>query len=1077
MMITNYWGAVFSFQALTAAYSILKDPEKRAEYDLSLGGGAGAAVSSKGSVQASSSRGECLTEPEEDGAQNEAGSSAVGKDPDSQVVAVGNEETAAVVEIKAEIEDEASGVDRAVQELLHNKGVATSNSTSDEIQPATDVSDHASTSSPAEVESATGKLWRRAIEKKNPGKLLRLFEEDASNFWKHEREGRTALHIAAMDVTRENVKLTKSILDELLKVRRRNYTEELGEVFRNFSVNVRDYIGAVERESGKTAMTLAEEYFWWEANSKAICEHITVTLKLSEKLVDMDRAVARLKEHSSFPAEVENQTGELWRDAIEKKDLAVLQLLFEEDASNFWKHEREGRTALHVAAMDDTQKNVILAKSILDELLKVRRRNYTDELKDEFRNFSVNVRDYIGAVERESGKTAMTLAEENSKRPKTGRDICEHITATLKLNEEHFGIDRAVARLKQRSGSRAEVENQTGELWRDAIEKKDPAVLLLLFKEDASNFWEHEMAGCTALHVAAMGVNGVNLELAKLILHKLLKVRRRNYTEELGEEFRNFPVNVQDYIGAVERDSGKTAMELAKINYGNFENRKPICKHITITLNLSEEYVDVDRAVERLKERSSFPAEVDNQIGELWRNAIEEKDPAVLLLLFKADASNFWKHELWEGRTALHVAAMGVTRENLELAKSILDELLKVRRRNYTEKLGKVFRNFSVNVRGYIGAVERESGKTAMELAKEKSDKFATGKAICEHIIVTLNLNEEHFGIDRAVETQNEVERGTKLKRDKFPSPTFHGQLSSLIWSQNCEFLLRCFKKKSSWDIWKYKDESGRTVLHVAAMQGCFPLARELLDLARDGNDHGYIEAVDSQSNLTALQMADDIIGNRSIAEYIKFTLERMKNKEYEHPGFFEAYPRTSWRRALARGDCRTLKNMVSSNPRLLLETCKGLTVLHVAIICQALDLVKAVLNWFERTVTYGSSYYPQTPTWKQMFKKEAHFDGNVFADPFPRSSVPGIRADEQKFISAFESLLRDRGPFKGSAEELVTFMQLHELMESDSEMVQVLKNYDGTGVEGSEQNAKGVDDSAKRKLTFSYEQFMVELL
>jgi ankyrin repeat protein len=440
---------------------------------------------------------------------------------------------------------------------------------------------------------------------------------------------------------------------------------------------------------------------------------------------------------------------------------------------------------------------------------------------------------------------------------------------------------------------------------------------------------------------------------------------------------------------------------------------------------------------------------VHKNVKELWRAAIESKDRDELLRLFKEDKSNLEFER--DGRTALHIAAMGVDPENLELAKLILNYVLEERQRKYSDFhlfkgfLQRFIRPIVANY-DYVGEVESESGKTAMELARENSKNSRISKAICEHIIDTRRLIKAHFGIDRAVDLQEELEVLLK-KEESDPKFTEHKKLlGQLIASRNCKLLLEYFKRKRSWDIWKYQDKSGRTVLHVAAIQGCSLLARQVLDLAGDKDDSEYIEAVDCATNLTALQMADDIIGNRSIAEYIKFTLERMKNKDHEHPCFFEAYPRTTWRRALSTGDSNLLKQLLGGNPRLLLETCKGLTVLHVAIMRQSLNLVKAVLELFDSNegefVCGESSYYPSKLTRKQMLTKKARMDESVFRE-WESKDRYGNPLEFQKSISALKDRMQGQNPFECSAKELVDFMQELDNSESNSKMINILEPYE----------------------------------
>jgi hypothetical protein len=206
--------------------------------------------------------------------------------------------------------------------------------------------------------------------------------------------------------------------------------------------------------------------------------------------------------------------------------------------------------------------------------------------------------------------------------------------------------------------------------------------------------------------------------------------------------------------------------------------------------------------------------------------------------------------------------------------------------------------------------------------------------------------------------------------------------------------------------------EGFRTALHVAAMQGCFRLAKQLIDLICEmypwsenlkpmeefydvyGNEgidrsrrrdvylsnvaYDFTRAEDDRSGLTAFEMANDIIGNTSISQYMLYVGMEPREKE-KYGGMFEAYQGTEWDTALAEGDCSMLQRLLSCNSRFLLQTCStnGLSVLDVAIMKNDEKLVKMVVRAFglggDRISWPRESYFPSELTWEQIAHR--HYD------------------------------------------------------------------------------------------------------
>ncbi|KAG0599567.1 hypothetical protein M758_12G162200 [Ceratodon purpureus] len=362
---------------------------------------------------------------------------------------------------------------------------------------------------------------------------------------------------------------------------------------------------------------------------------------------------------------------------------------------------------------------------------------------------------------------------------------------------------------------------------------------------------------------------------------------------------------------------------------------------------------------------------------ELWRKAIEEENREVLIELLAKDHSYFWKYEKKNGGTLLHIAAI---QDDVMLVERILDRLCWAQEEWKTDKIFQRFNNMEFQTgRDYVEA-RHPSDRTAEELALEHEHAEIIREKICAYIAndtQRLLDNDKIMAADGS--SSSDVFSGKKLVSEE------QIKWNNAIKRKDCKALLDLLKNERGTseadsakfqssllkdDLQKAKSKCGkeddRTVLHIASMQGCFQLVKSVLDQvcaqtsdASESLVHRYIGAVDHLSGLTAFEMANDIIGNKFISEYIKYIYESkggkikniLQNKtesdSYRTPLSFEAYPDTQWYTALERGDKDLLKKLVELNSRLLLETCRGLTVLHVAILWDDLGLVKTVVKLF----------------------------------------------------------------------------------------------------------------------------------
>ncbi|KAG0598849.1 hypothetical protein M758_12G105600 [Ceratodon purpureus] len=441
-----------------------------------------------------------------------------------------------------------------------------------------------------------------------------------------------------------------------------------------------------------------------------------------------------------------------------------------------------------------------------------------------------------------------------------------------------------------------------------------------------------------------------------------------------------------------------------------------------------------------------------------WEKALRSENVDELCnLVLGMNAKQFVKCDSRRGRgqTALHIAAQ---KNAVGLAVLILDRLIVLREESYTVRVfpGNMHRDPYVSenygtVGEYIQAVERKSRKTAYDLAKEQNGSEQS-EIICEKIIETLNRSEAHVSIDRAVGLRKELlfflqesEMVKSIMNDEREREQglsdlmgrIRKMLGKVISIRDCDMLTMYLNDLQDFDdylsdpicgeyrpLWQYKDVSGRTMLHVAVMQGCFSLAKQLLDMAGQRKDLDYIEAIDTQSGYTAFKMANDIVGNKSIAGYINNTLESLKNPVHESSKFSEAYPRTSWYRAL-KGEYGTesgsfLYSQLLKNYELLLQTYNDITVLHAAILFKDKDLFSIILDLFgrEKKVSFGVSCYPSELTWLDMFQKKA--------------CVPGHMSDKKSTMQWIEHFIQEGG------DHVDTFGDFREM----------LNTYDSIGLE-----------------------------
>ncbi|KAG0555313.1 hypothetical protein KC19_12G159900 [Ceratodon purpureus] len=384
---------------------------------------------------------------------------------------------------------------------------------------------------------------------------------------------------------------------------------------------------------------------------------------------------------------------------------------------------------------------------------------------------------------------------------------------------------------------------------------------------------------------------------------------------------------------------------------------------------------------------------------ELWCKAIEEGDCEELGKLLAKDVTYFWKYEKKNSMTALHAAA---TKGDLMLAELILD-MLSWAEETHDPDLS--FRDSELRIDEYIAA-KTTSGKTADEVAQENNQAGIKNKILDYIANDTQRRTYNERSMAASGSSSNQGVRPENLEWNEAMKKKDCQALLKLLKddkgkaSNNGYELLKLDMSKSKSDL-KFGKGERRTMLHVAAMQGCFPLAKlvlKMLSRRGGGSRELYIQAVDDLSGLTAFEMANDIIGNRSISEYVKYVYGSIKHKlqvktendDYRIPSpesygeliSFEAYPDTRWYMALERGDAEELKKLLEFNSRFVLETCHGMTVLHVAILWDDLELVKAVVKLFEdkskrntKIIKWGNSYYPSSLELRDIIMERRKID------------------------------------------------------------------------------------------------------
>ncbi|KAG0599577.1 hypothetical protein M758_12G162800 [Ceratodon purpureus] len=402
------------------------------------------------------------------------------------------------------------------------------------------------------------------------------------------------------------------------------------------------------------------------------------------------------------------------------------------------------------------------------------------------------------------------------------------------------------------------------------------------------------------------------------------------------------------------------------------DNNKPAGAAV-ISSGLSEEITVLDDA----------STEQSRNEERLWRRAVLNDDCVELGKLLAKDVSFFWKYEKKNSKTALHAAA---TKGDLILAEHVLD-MLSWAEESEVPKF--YFWNSGLLIVDYIAATTE--GRTAEQVARDNNQAGIRNKILDYIANDTQRRTYKERRMAATGSSSNQRVRPENLEWNEAMKKKDCQALLKLLRdekgnpSSNGYELIKLDVSKAKSDL-KYGKGERRTMLHVAAMQGCFPLARLVLDMLGRFGGRGsrglYINAVDDLSGLTAFEMANDIIGNRSISEYLKDNTEgsikhklqvKTENDDYRIHSCgrlisFEAYPDTRWYMALERGDTKELKKLLELNSRFVLETCHGMTVLHVAILWDDLELVKAVVKLFEdkskrntKKINWGDSYYPSS--------------------------------------------------------------------------------------------------------------------
>ncbi|KAG0562742.1 hypothetical protein KC19_9G168100 [Ceratodon purpureus] len=316
------------------------------------------------------------------------------------------------------------------------------------------------------------------------------------------------------------------------------------------------------------------------------------------------------------------------------------------------------------------------------------------------------------------------------------------------------------------------------------------------------------------------------------------------------------------------------------------------------------------------------------------------------------------------------------------------------------------------------GSARRDANKVA---PFEQRSEDGPPPPCCKNVGVSGPSSEIDLHSNTSVPKTNEIDERPCLweaKRD--------GEWFKAIEARDCLSLMNILKAQKDnaarLSLCFETGEQGRMALHVASMQGCFRLAKQAIDLVMkkhpcpEDRSKGYvisrkhfsgsyipcslsqvageyIDAEDGRSGLTAFDMANDIIGNTSISQYILYVMMPPTLKK-EYPGMYEAYEGTEWHYALAGGNCEMLKELLNWNSRYVLETCDGLSVLDVGILQDDKVLVEQVTGLFggptnPKISWHEESYFPSELCWKQIAVKYKYdIDLRITRYPWTKSKM-----------------------------------------------------------------------------------------
>jgi hypothetical protein len=539
--------------------------------------------------------------------------------------------------------------------------------------------------------------------------------------------------------------------------------------------------------------------------------------------------------------------------------------------------------------------------------------------------------------------------------------------------------------------------------WFKAIQAKDDSSLLQILngkEDDASRValcLETGEGGRTALHVAAM--QGC-FRLAKQVIDLIY-----NAYDPSGELVCPSK-ELKKFTRAKDGEFGRTALEMAN-GIGNTSISEAI-RHVRM------------EPQEKKKYRGMFEA---NQ-GTLWDTALVQGDCGTLWRLLRHNSHFLLQTCSTNGLSVLDVAIMKDDEELVETVVSAFEpggdkiawpeesyfpsELTweQIAERHYDEDPRFMGRFSNLKNLATLGVGNAETGRSpgpvtsAVQLAEECGSSVEI-----KGLLSKVGKHVERSTVDRE-ESGDDEEMFIEAKHGGawFKAIEARDCLSLMeqllsVHAEGGDALCLAFCRKTG--------EKGRTALHVAAMQGCFRLAKQLIDLTckkytlsgspevmeesydvygKEGIDSSsmrlvhlseaafiFTRAKDGRSGLTALEMANDIIGNTSISQYMLHV--GIKPEEM----MYEAYGGTEWHTALAQGDCKKLRKLLKSNSRFLLQTCgiNGLSVLDVAIMKNDKELVETVVCAFgsarDKISWAPESYFPSELTWEQIAHR--HYD------------------------------------------------------------------------------------------------------